>query len=122
MLSMEGVTPIVCFSAGETNIQKVKSEDLHRRLREALEWIRGQKCAGCRLRRRGVVDEWLFCATVMNWQLPDNCKSNLWSFVDSRGHIFGRNSLYARDGVHLSCQEIALVCLGHANILTLITQ
>ena len=108
----DGTKPIVILSAGGNDLGKVRSEELTRRFREALQRIssKGGIPVVCGiLPRRGVGAEWLSRAIAMNCRLADHCKSKGWSFIDSWDLFYGKDTLYARDGVHLSRQGVRVL-------------
>ena len=108
----EGTRPIVCLSVGTNDVGKVRSEELFRRFREALGKIRdrGAVPVVCGiLPRRGASVEWLSRAIAMNRRVADHCGSNGWAFLDTWDLFYGENSLYARDGVHLSRRGVRVL-------------
>ncbi len=56
---------------------------------------------------RNVSGEWLSHALAMNSFLADHCKDNGWTFVDNWNTSYGRNTMLARDGVHLSRRGVS---------------
>ena len=101
----EGTKPIVCLSAGGNDIGKVGSEELLRRFKEVLGKIRdkgGIPVVCGILPRRSAGSMWHSTAIAMNCRVANHCKANGWAFVDSWDRFYGRDHLYARDGVHLS--------------------
>lgn len=108
-LKENGKKPIVFLSAGGNDIGKVKSEELIGKFRLALNRIKtkGGIPVMCGvLPRRGVGAEWLSRAIAVNSRLAAHCKSNGWAFVDNWDLFYGKDALYARDGVHLSRQGV----------------
>ena len=107
-----GTKPIVFLSAGGNDLGKVRSEALIGRFREALDRIRdkGAIPVVCGvLPRRGVGSEWLSRAIALNRRLANHCKSQGWSFIDNWDLFYGKDTLYARDGVHLSRQGVRVM-------------
>ncbi|MPC42456.1 hypothetical protein E2C01_036078 [Portunus trituberculatus] len=84
----DGTKPIVFLSAGGNDICKVRSEELFRRFKEALAKIRNKD------------------ATPV---VCDHCRSNGWAFIDNWDLFYGKDTLYARDGVHLSRQGVRVL-------------
>ena len=110
VLAGEGPAPTVIFSAGGNDIEKVRSVELRKRFREALERVRslgGVPVVCGVLPRRYQSRQWYSRAIAVNSWLADYCKSNGWTFVDNWDSFFGRNSMLARDGVHLSRKGVA---------------
>ena len=96
---------MVFLSAGGNDLGRVPSEELGRRFKEALGRVRdmgGIPVVCGVLPRRGVGDEWLSKAIAVNRRLAAHCERNGWLFVDNWDLFFGNDSLYARDGVHLT--------------------
>ena len=111
-LEEDGTKPIVFLSAGGNDLGKVRSEELFGKFRLALEKIRnrgGIPVVCGVLPRRGVGNEWLSRAITLNRRLASHCKSNGWSFVDNWDRFYGKDALYARDGVHLSRQGVRVL-------------
>ena len=54
---------------------------------------------------RGVGAEWLCRAVVMNCWVANHCKSNGWAFIENWGLFYGKDNLYAQDGVQLPRQS-----------------
>ena len=111
-LEENGTKPIVFLSAGGNDLGKVRSEELLGKFRLALDKIRskgGIPVVCGVLPRRGVGAEWLFRAIAVNRRLAVHCKSNGWSFIDNWDLFYGKDALYARDGVHLSRQGVRVL-------------
>ena len=111
-LEENGTKPIVVLSAGGNDLGKVRSEELIGKFRLALDRIRdkgGLPVVCGVLPRRGVGVEWLSRAIAVNRRLAEHCRSNGWSFIDNWDLFYGRDSLYARDGVHLSRQGVRVL-------------
>ena len=111
-LKEHGSKPIVFLSAGGNDIGKVKSEELIGKFRLALNRIKnkgGIPVVCGVLPRRGVGAEWLSRALALNNRLAAHCKSNRWAFVDNWDLFYGKDALYARDGVHLSRQGVRVL-------------
>ncbi len=78
-LEKDGTKPIVSPSAGGNDLGKVRSEELIRRFRQALDRIRdkgGIPVVCGVLPRKGVRAEWLSRAITVNRMLANHCKSN----------------------------------------------
>ena len=108
----EGERPIVCLSVGTNDVGRVRSEELFRRFREALGKIRdrGAVPVVCGIiPRRDAGAEWLSRAIAMNCRIANHCGSNGWAFLDTWDLFYGENSLYARDGVHLSRRGVGVL-------------
>lgn len=111
-LEENGTKPILILSAGGNDLGKVRSEELFSKFKIALERIRnkgGIPVVCGILPRRGVGAEWLSRAIAVNRRLAVHCKSNGWSFVDNWDLFYGKDALYARDGVHLSRQGVRVL-------------
>ena len=111
-LDENGTKPIVILSAGGNDLGKVRSEELLGKFRLALDKIRskgGVPVVCGVLPRRGVGVEWLSRALAINCRLAAHCKSNGWSFIDTWDLFYGKDALYARDGVHLSRQGVRVL-------------
>ena len=104
-LAGEGIAPTVCFSVGGNDVGRVRDEELFRRYRIALGKVRdlgGVPVVCGVLPRKYAGREWLSRASALNSRLADLCRGNGWLFVDNWKYFFGKDHLYARDGVHLS--------------------
>ena len=111
-LKNDGTNPIVFLSAGGNDLGKVRSEELFRKFRQALDRIKdkgGIPVVCGVLPRRGVGAEWLSRAIAVNRRLANHCRSNGWSFIDNWDCFYGKDTLYARDGVHLSRQGVRVL-------------
>ena len=111
-LEENGSKPIVFLSAGGNDLGKVRSEELIGKFRLALDKIKskgGIPVVCGILPRRGVGIEWLSRAIAVNCRLADHCKSKGWSFIDNWDLFYGKDALYARDGVHLSRQGVRVL-------------
>ena len=104
--------PIVILSAGGNDLCKVRSEELFRGFRQALDNIRSKSripvVCGV-LPRRVLDDEWLSKAIVVNCKLVNHCKGNVWTCIYDWDLYYGKNTLYARDRLHLSCQSVGVM-------------
>ena len=101
----EGDKPVICLSAGGNDVERTGSVELLRCFKEALGRIRdkgGVPVVCGIIPRRRVDDVWLSRALAVNSMLADHCKANRWTFVDNWDCFYGKEHLYARDGVHLS--------------------
>ena len=56
-----------------------------------------------------VLSGWLSRAVAVNCRFADHCKSNGWTFIDNWKLLYGKDTLYARDGVHLSYQGVPVM-------------
>ena len=54
------------------------------------------------LPRRDYGREWLSRALSINSRVAKHCESNGWAFLDAWDLFYGKDNLFARDGVHLS--------------------
>ena len=52
--------------------------------------------------RRELGAEWLSRAIAVHCRLANHCKGNGCTFIDKWDLFYGKDTLYARDGVHLS--------------------
>ncbi|XP_045136199.1 uncharacterized protein LOC123519077 [Portunus trituberculatus] len=101
----DGTKPIVFLIAGGNDICKVRSEELFRRFKEALAKIRNKDATPvvCGvLPRKELGGEWLSRAIAVNCRFADHCRSNGWAFINNWDLFYGKDTLYTRDGVHLS--------------------
>lgn len=108
----EGTQPIVFLSAGGNDLGRVGSEELFRRFKETLGKVRdrgGIPVVCGVLPRRNVGDGWLSRAIAVNGRLAAHCESQGWLFVDNWDLFYGKDSLYARDGVHLSFEGVEVL-------------
>ncbi len=103
---------IVCLSAGGNDIRRVGSVDIFIRFRETLGKVRnkgGIPVVCGILPRCGKGDEWLSRAISVNNRLAAHCDTNGWLFIDTWNLFFGKEELYAKDGVHLSFKEVEVL-------------
>lgn len=100
------------LSAEGNGLGKVRREKLFRKFRQALDKIRdngGIPVVCGVLPRRGVGAKWLSRAITMNLRLANHCKSNGWTFIENWDPFYGKDILYARDGVHLSHKGVRVL-------------
>lgn len=109
----KGSDPIaVCLSAGGNDVGKRRSVELMKQYREVLEKIKskGGVSVVCGvLPRRGVSREWLSRAIGINCSLDKYCSDHAIPFIDVWHRFYGNDVMYARDGVHLSRQGVAVL-------------
>ena len=55
------------------------------------------------------VAEWLSRAIAVNCRIAHHCKGNGWTFIDNWDLFYDKNTLYARDRVHLSRQGVRVM-------------
>lgn len=79
------------------SIRVWKRMELRMRVRETLERVRYTLVVCEVLPRRGVSDERLPRAILINSLLADFCKSNGWPFVDNWNTFYGRNTMLSGD-------------------------
>lgn len=112
IMAGNGNNPIICISVGGNDVGRVRSEELIQRYKTAIELVRSKGgipiICGI-LPRKGVGNEWISRALGVNCRLERYCKSNAISFIDNWEHFYGRNEMYARDGVHLSRAGVVAV-------------
>lgn len=58
------------------------------------------------LPRRVVGGEWLPRAIAVNCRLASHCESNGWTLIDNWDRFYGKDTLYAREEVHLTRQSV----------------
>lgn len=107
-----GDKPTVVLSAGSNDVGKLTSVELRKLYREALDKIRkkgGTPIACSILPRRGVRREWLSRAIGFNCWLEKLCKELTVPFIDNWSLYYGNDSMYARDGVHLSRKGVGML-------------
>lgn len=100
-----GDNPIIWLSTGSNDVWKGRTEELLTQYREVLDKIRkkgGIPVVHGILPRRGVRKEWSSRAIGINSRLEKYCKENAIPFLDNWSLFYGKDKLYARDGVHLS--------------------
>ena len=110
LLAGEGDNTTVCFSVGGNDVGRCRPEELVSRYRAALGRARdlGVTPVVCGVIPRVFAGSWWFSqAAVVNSLLADHCRTNGWLFIDNWGNFFGKDHLYARDGVHLSSRGTA---------------
>ena len=56
-----------------------------------------------------VLSGWLSRAVAVNCRFADHCKSNGWTFIDNWDLFYGKDVLYAGDGVLLSRRGIQVL-------------
>ena len=87
------------------DVRKVRSEELLERYRELLREVKesGRKCivSGV-LPRQKVGGLWLSQAIGLNARLGRLCRESGVGFLDEWDRFFGRQELYAMDGIHFS--------------------
>ena len=105
VLAREGAAPTVCLSVGGNDLGWVRDEEIFRKYRIALGKVRdlgGVPVVCGVLPRKYAGHEWLAKASALNSRLADLCRRSGWLFIDNWNCFFGKDHLYARDGVHLS--------------------
>ena len=111
-LGNDRTTPIVVLSTGGNNFGKVRCEDLFRRFKQPLDKIRNKikilvVCSV--LSRWGQSVEWLSRVIAVNCRLANHCKSTTCTFIDKWNLFYGKDTLYGRNGTHLSLQGVRVL-------------
>ena len=100
-----GKEAVVVVHVGVNDIGRVGSVELVARYRELLRQIRqcGRRCivSGV-LPRQRVGGQWLSHALCLNDRLKSMCEESGVEFMDEWSRFYGRQELYAIDGVHFS--------------------
>ena len=100
-----GEEALVVVHVGVNDVRKVRSEELVARYRELLRKVKesGRRCivSGV-LPRQKVGGLWLSQAIGLNDRLRTLCGEYEVGFMDEWDRFFGRQELYARDGIHFS--------------------
>ena len=114
-----GKEALVMVHVGVNDVGRVGSEELLNRYRELLREVResGRRCivSGV-LPRKNVGGMWLSHALGLNDRLRKLCGESGVGFIDEWDRFYGRQELYAMDGVHFSrkgVQELS-ECLERA--------
>ena len=110
VLAGEGVSPTVCFSVGGNDIGRLRPQELASRYRAALGRAKDLGVTPVVLGvlpRRFAGGWWLSCAAALNSLMAEHCRRSGWLFIDNWNYFFGKDHLYAIDGVHLSSQGTA---------------
>ena len=119
VLAGEGEAPTVVISAGRNYFGWIRSEELFRMFKEILGRVRdlGGTPVLCGILSRRLGQRGCFEACTLNNRLVDHCRRNGWLHVDNWCYFFSKNSLYTRDGFHLSGRGIgALAWSIHRNL------
>ncbi len=61
------------------------------------------------LPRRGMGEEWFSRALAVNSRLAAHYRCNAWLYIDNWDLFFDNDTLYARNGVHLSLREVEVL-------------
>ena len=100
-----GEEALVVVHVGVNDVRKVRSEELVERYRELLREVKesGRRCvvSGV-LPRQKVGGLWLSQAIGLNDRLRRLCGESRIGFMDEWDRFYGRQDLYARDGIHFS--------------------
>ena len=100
-----GKEVLVVVHVGMNDVGRVRSEELVDRYKELLREIKesDRRCivSGV-LPRQGVRGWWLSHATGLKERLMRMCGEDGVDFIDEWSRFYGRQELYARDGVHFS--------------------
>ena len=100
-----GEEAVVVVHVGVNDVRKVRPEELVERYRELLREVResGRRCivSGV-LPRQKVGGLWLRQAYGLNDRLRRMCGESGVGFMDEWDRFYGRQELYARDGIHFS--------------------
>ena len=100
---------IVYLSVVGNDIGRVDSEELFRRIREALGKVRerGGFPVVCEvLPRQAVGGMWQSRAIALNFQLTEHCKADGWASIDNWDSFCDQDHHYLSDGVHPSQRGI----------------
>ena len=100
-----GEEALVVVHVGVNDVRRVRSEELVERYRELLREVKesGRRCivSGV-LPRQKVGSLWLLQAIGLNDRLRRMCGESGVGFMDEWDRFYGRQELYARDGIHFS--------------------
>ena len=114
-----GKDAVVVVHVGVNDVSRVGSEELVDRYRDLLREMKesGRRCivSGV-LPRQRVGGLWLSKALCLNDRLRGFCRRNGVGFIDEWDRFYGRQELYAMDGVHFSRKGVDVLseCLEGA--------